>query len=254
MRRWVVDFFNRHDAPACASFMAPDYTLRVGDLTLRGRDEAYVPAVQGQLDQFPGLAMTVHRVVVGQDCIALQFSEHGASGGPGGRVASWAGVAIYRCKDGLLSGCVAQEDYLARHRQLKSGVPDPVDPPALAPWDSLAQGADPQAEAVARAWLTRSWPCDVPGVVCDDEHVAGVAPLAFDVTTTHVTDMFSSGSEVCFHAVQTGHHLSGLAGVAPGAGPAKLYCAGILTVRDGTVRSGRVVRDRAGLRRALMAP
>lgn len=252
MRRWVLDFFNCHDASVCRDILAPDYVLRIGDHTISGRDAQYVPAVQQQLDQFPGLGMTVHRVLVGQDQIALQFTEHGASGGPGGRVACWSGVALYRSQGAQLVGCVAQEDYLARQRQLKSGMADPIDRPAPAPWDEAAHAPDPHAEEVVQRWLRHPWPA-ARHVACDDEHVADMAPLAFEVADAEVTDIFSSGSGVAFHVRQTGRYLGGLPGVAASAGAAVLYGAGIVTVVDGEVRAGRVIRDRAGLRRALLA-
>ncbi|MFN0000149.1 MAG: nuclear transport factor 2 family protein [Burkholderiaceae bacterium] len=253
MRRWVVDFFNCHDASVCRDILAPDYVLRIGDHTISGRDAQYIPAVQQQLDQFPGLGMTVHRVLVGQDQIALQFTEHGASGGAGGRVACWSGVALYRSHGLRLVGCVAQEDYMARQRQLKSGMADPIDRPAAAPWDEIAHAPDPQAEAVVRRWLHQSWPPSAKQMVCDDERVADMPPLAFEVTDAEVTDIFSSGAGVAFHVRQTGRYLGGLPGVVASGRAAVLYGAGIVTVVDGEVRPGRVIRDRAGLRRALLA-
>ena len=253
MRRWVLDFFNRHDAAVCREILAPDYALRIGDHTIAGRDAQYIPAVQQQLDQFPGLGMTVHRVLVGQDQIALQFTEHGASGGAGGRVACWSGVALYRCRGSHLVGCVAQEDCMARQRQLKSGMADPIDRPAAAPWDEIAHAPDLQAEAVVRRWLHQSWPPSARQVVCDDEHVADLTPLAFTVNNAEVTDIFSSGSSVAFHVRQSGRYLSGLPSLAASARSTVLYGAGIVTVMDGEVHTGRVIRDRAGLRRALLA-
>ena len=253
MRRWVVDFFNRHDAAVGRDILAPDYVLRIGDHRIAGRDTQYVPAVQQQFDQFPGLGMTVHRVLVGQDQIALQFTEHGASGGAGGRVACWSGVALYRCQGQHLVSCVAQEDYLARQRQLKSGMADPIDRPAPAPWDEAAHAPDPGAEEVVRRWLYQSWPPSAKHVACDDEHVADLAPLEFQVTDAEVTDIFSSGSGVAFHVRQTGRYLGGLPGLAASERTTVLHAAGIVTVLDGEVRAGRVIRDRAGLRRALLA-
>jgi len=253
LRQFAVDFFSSHDMDVCRQIMAPDYQLHVGDQVIAGLEAQYVPAVQRQFDQFPGLEMTVHRVLVGADQVALHFTEHGASGGAGGRVACWSGVSLYRSNGRHLSSCVAQEDYQARHRQLKSGVPDPIDRPAAAPWDEVAQASDRHAEDVVRRWLHQSWPQSATQVACDDEHLADVAPLTFEVADVAVTDLFSSGSGVAFHVRQTGRYRGGLSGVPAGGQPAVLYGAGIVTVVDGEVRSGRVIRDRAGLRRALSA-
>lgn len=253
LRRWVVDFFNRHDGASAATFAAPEYELRIGDFVFSGRDDQWVPAVQQQMDLFPGLTMTVHGVLVGDDRVAMTFTEHGASGGTGGRVACWSGVALFQSNGELLFDCVSQEDYHSRQRQLKSGVADPVRPPCASPWDTPALPANPQAEAVVRAWLQQSWPPAQPAVVCDDEHVAGVAPMVFEVTSAEVTELFSSGDGVAFAVRQTGLYRGGLPGVAASDRQAVLLANGLVQVVDGQVQSGLVVRDRAGLKRSLAA-
>lgn len=250
-RRWVVDYFNRHDADAARAFIAPDYALQIGDTTFAGRDEQWLPAVARQMETFPGLGMTVHQILAGRDRVAVLFTQHGASGGSGGRVACWSGVAIYRGDGETLSGCVAQEDYFTRQRQLKSGVADAIDAPAAAPWDTPVLPADAQAEAVVRRWLGESWPCKAAGVRCDDEHISAM-PLAFGVSSAEITELFSSGPEVAFHVRQAGRYLGGLPGLGASPRDAVLHCNGIVRVRDGQVRSGRVIRDRAGLRASLL--
>ena len=253
-RRWVVDYFNRHDASAAREFATPDYTLHIGEYTFAGRDDQWLPAVRKQMDTFPGLGMTVHQVVAGTNRVAVLFTQHGASGGSAERirVACWSGVAIYRSNGLQLTGCVAQEDYLTRQRQLKSGVADAIDAPAAAPWDTVALPADAQAESVVRAWLTTSWPSAVSGVRCDDEHITGV-PLVFAVDSGEITELFSSGSNVAFHVRQTGRYLGGLPAVAPAERVCVLHCNGMVRVQDGQVHSGRVIRDRSGLVASLKA-
>lgn len=249
-RRWVVDYFNRHDASAAREFATPGYTLRIGEYSFVGRDAQWLPAVQKQMDTFPGLGMTVHQVLAGTDRVAVLFTQHGASGGSGGRVTCWSGVAIYLSNGQQLCGCVAQEDYMTRQRQLKSGVADPVEAPAPAPWDTPVLPPDGEAEAVVRRWLTGSWPSAVIGVRCDDEHITGM-PLAFEVTSGEITELFSSGPEVAFHVRQTGRYGGGLSGIAAHPGPMVLHCNGIVRVHGGHVVSGRVIRDRMGLLASL---
>lgn len=246
LRRWVVDYFNAHDGAACGSFVAPDYALEIGDIVFAGRDEQWLPAVDQQMQRFPGLGMTVHQVIAGDDWVAAWFSEHGAAQG---RVACWSGVAIYRCNGERLTGCVAQEDYMTRQRQLKSGVADAVEPPTAAPWDTRVLARDEAAEAVVRRWLDRSWPVNVPGVRCDDEHITGVQ-LEFEVTESVVDTLRSSGPDVAFHTRQTGSYLGGLSGLTARR-QAVLHCNGIVRVVEGQVQSGRVIRDRLGLRTRL---
>lgn len=248
-RRWVVDYFNRHDASAAREFAAPDYALRIGEYTFAGRDEQWLPAVQKQMDLFPGLGMTVHQVLAGADQVAVWFSQHGAAAG--GRVACWSGVAIYQSNGQQLTGCVAQEDYMTRQRQLKTGVGDPLDAPTPAPWDAVPLPSDLQAEAVVRQWLLQSWPPAATAVRCDDEHLTGLA-LDFQVHASDISVLFSSGADVAFHARQTGLYRGGLAGLPASSRPAVLHVNGIVRVQDGQVYAGRVIRDRAGLRTALL--
>ena len=252
-RRWVVDYFNSHDANAAREFTTPDYTLNIGEYRFAGRDEQWLPAVQKQMDTFPGLGMTVHKVLVGANRVAVVFTQHGASGGTGGRVTCWSGVAIYRSNGQQLCGCVAQEDYMTRQRQLKSGVADAIDTPAPAPWDTAALLSDAHAEAVVRQWLTASWPSTATDVRCDDEHITGI-PLVFGVESCEVTELFSSGPEVAFHARQIGRYVGGLPGVEPRPLTSVLHCNGIVRVQDGQVVSGRVIRDRIGLLASLKTP
>lgn len=250
-RRWVVDYFNAQNESAARQFCAPGYTLHIGSTTFEGRDAQWLPAVRLQMARFPGLGMTVHQVVASDSRCAVHFTQHGADGGVGGRVTCWGGIAIYERQGEQLTGCVAQEDYLTRQRQLKTGLPDAIAAPAPAPWDTPVQPPDAAAEQLARQWLEGAWP-KADAVAVDDEHLTGQT-LAFEVQDTHVGQLWSSGCEVVFHVRQRGRHLSGLAGVAAGR-QGDLYVNGMLRVEGGRVVGGRIVRDRAGLRASLLAP
>lgn len=247
LRRWVVDYFNRHDPAACADFIAPDYALHIGDTVFAGRDTEWLPAVDAQMRLFPGLAMTVHKTLAGPGWAAAYFSEHGASGG---KSAVWSGIGIYHAKGGILTGCVAQEDYMTRQRQLKSGVPDPAEPPALAPWDIAEAPPNEANEAVVFHWLTTGWPTAHQGVVVDDEHITGT-PLRFETERVEIGVIHSAGQHVVFHAIQHGRYRGGLAKVEGQGQPAHLHCNGFLRLEEGRVRSGRVIRDRLALQALL---
>lgn len=246
-RRWVVDYFNRHDDEAARSFATPAYTLRIGDAVLAGRDESWLPAVAEQMRLFPGLGMTVHQTLAGDGWVAAWFSEHGASKG---RVASWSGVALYFSDGERLTGCVAQEDYLTRRRQLRSGLADAVDPPAPAPWDVEVQPRNASAEEAVRRWLEGDWPPAEAAVRCDDEHITRT-PLRFQVRRSELDVLKSSGSDVAFHALQHGVYLGGFEGVSCDGADAHMHVNGLVRVEGGRVVSGRLIRDRAGLRAAL---
>lgn len=242
-RRWVVDYFNRHDAATAREFCAPDYTLHIGDAVFSGRDASWLPAVDEQMRAFPGLGMTVHQTLCGDNWAAVWFSQHGASRG---RVAVWSGVAIYRREGDWLSGCTAQEDYYTRRRQLKSGVADRVDPPCAAPWDVAPATPDHDAEDVVADWLRGNWPVSCHEVVCDDDHLTG-KPLRFLVQETLSMTLLSSGPHVAFYTRQRGIYHGGLAMPCAEGRENFLDCNGIVTVSDGVVSAGRVIRDRMGL-------
>ncbi len=251
--RFTVDFFNGHDVSVCTQIMSPDYTLRLGDYVIAGRDTQYMPALQKQFEQFPGIVMTAHKVITNGEKIALQVTESGASGGPGGRVACWTAIALYRWNGEQLTACLAQEDYATRRRQLKTGIVDPIDPPTPAPWDTLPVDPDQSAEAVVAQWLTTSAWMKTPGLIIDDEHHDGVERLAFEVMSTDIAELFSAGSDVAFHVRHTGRYLGGFSDLAmpDPAATQVLYSAGMVTVHDGGVVSGRVIRDRLALRDLL---
>lgn len=247
MKRWVVNYFNQHSDAAARQFIAPEYQLEIGDVVFAGRDDQWLPAVQQQFKLFPSLSMTVHQAIAGEGWAAAWFSEHGASDG---KAACWSGVAIYRNDGVQLTRCVAQEDYFTRHRQMKSGVCDALEAPAVAPWDMPQEAPNAEAMAVVKHWLNGSWPPAQPSVRCDDEHITGV-PLQFKVQTTHIDELHASGNDVVFHARQTGIYLDGLSGMAPNQNNAVLHCNGILKVANGQVVEGRVIRDRVGLKASL---
>jgi hypothetical protein len=104
--------------------------------------------------------------------------------------------------------------------------------------------------AVVRYWLNQPWPPAEPAVRCDDEHITG-APLRFEVESSEIDALYSSGPNVAFHVRQMGTYMGGLAGVEPIQRNAVLHCNGIVRVVDGVVKQGRVIRDRFALRASL---
>ncbi|GAA2850687.1 hypothetical protein GCM10010472_04740 [Pseudonocardia halophobica] len=253
MRRYVNDYTNRHDVSVCPEIMEPGYTLRMGPHEVAGRDELYIPASQKQFTQFPGLCLTVHEIVTNGDRLAMRFSEHGRSVRHDGRGAAWTGLGLYRWNGTRLVENFVEQDYLARRRQLASGVPAAVEPPALAPWDTVALAPDPEAEAVVRAWIDES----APGPVTLDD---GAPDILLDDASSQVDDLFSAGPHVAFRVTRTGTYMGGLgadAGIDDAAltgAPGTLHLVGLVTVADGRVTGGRIVRDRLGLARSLSRP
>lgn len=252
MRRYVNDYTNRHDTSVCADIMEPGYTLRMGQHEVAGRDERYIPAARKQFTQFPGLCLTVHEIATNGDRLAMRFSEHGRSTRHDGRGAVWSGIGLYRWNGTKLVENFVEQDYLTRRRQLGSGVPLAVEPPALAPWDTPAEPADPVAEATVRTWI------DAPGrtVVLDD----GDNTTLLRDATSEIDTLFSAGNRVAFRLTRTGTYAGGL---GPDAGiddaslvgtRATMHLVGLVTVVDGRVTGGHIVRDRLGLARSLTTP
>jgi hypothetical protein len=133
---------------------------------------------------------------------------------------------------------------------MKSGICDPLEAPAVAPWDVTQEAPNPEAMVIVKDWLNGAWPPAQKSVRCDDEHITGV-PLQFKVQTTHIDELHASGNHVVFHARQTGIYIDGFAGIAPQQDNAVLHCNGILLVQNGQVVQGRVIRDRVGLKARL---
>lgn len=253
LRGFAIDFLTAHDNAVVERIMSPRYCLHIGGVVFDGRDDEYLPATAEQLDQFPGLCVTVHDVVIGEDAIAMCFTEHGASRDDDGRFAAWSGVTLFRT-DGerLLTGW-AEEEYISRKRQLFLGDCDPVEPPQLAPWDTQPQPPNPEAEAIARDWLAAERPLrDLPA----NDRLSHLDPAPeglLEIRETRVNELFSAGERVALHAEYRGIYAGGFGDLSPllvGC-QAVLRLAALLTIRDGQVVTARITTDRLGLSRAL---
>lgn len=254
LRGFATDFLTCHEPAVVPRIMDPAYQLNIGGHLFSGRDDAYAPATVAQLDQFPGLVVTVHDVLIGPDMVAMRFTEHGVSRKHAPHAAAWGGVTLFRIEHGRLCQGWAEEDYFARKRQLASGVCDPVQPPAPAPWDTACMPANPHAETVARAWL------DHPQSFADAKVVEtidcrGLLPGALaTLTQVKINALFSSGDRVAFHLDAQGTYLGGFDDI-----PAErvghhvtLRFAGLLDTQDGRVIRAQIVADRLGLHRSLL--
>ncbi len=251
MRRYVVDYLLCQNPAVCAQIMEPDYMLSMGGTELGPRDEVYVPAVVRQLEQFPGLGMTVHEIILTEERLAMRFSQHGASVRHGGREASWGGIGLYRWNGHRLTSNFAIEDYHSRRRQLAGDAAEVVEAPAVAPWDTLPAAPDPVAQADVRAWLEAGGPTAGERIVFDDSALGHAAHLV-DVESTVIDEIFSAGARVAFHVTQHGRYRGGL-GVPPErvGSAATLFSVGVVgRDADGSL-TGRVIRERAALQRAL---
>jgi hypothetical protein len=245
MRRFAVDWLGRADPSVCAEIMDPGYSILIGGHTLDGRDDAYVPGTLAQLGRFPGLLLSVQDLWTDGDRVALRFTEHGPSEADGGQPAAWSGIGLFTWNGARLTRNVTEEDYHSRRRQLAERASDPVESPAPAPWAAQPEPADPVAEKSVREWLAAG---DLAPAVLDDGWTGRATPPLLDVTRVEVGELFSAGPRVAFQAVQHGRYLGGLPGTEGREGrEASMSVVGMV----GPDGSGRVVRDRVGLRRAV---
>lgn len=257
-RHYVSDFVNRHDFTALPAIMQPDYTLITSGLEVAGRDGPYRSAVSRQMDQFPGLQFTVHKLFVSGDKIGIHFTEHGASSLHDGARAAWPSIAIYEARDGLLARCTIEQDYFSRRWQLNEKTPLPVPSPAIAPWDEQDMKPDASAEVAVTQWLKKGdWLVD-GSVGVDDSDATGTIEAVLSNDVIDVGLMMSGlapdgAIHVAFHAKQNGL-VDRRFGEAFDGRPAvyeQLYLSGLVTLRDSNVVAGNIIRDRWSLFRRL---
>lgn len=251
MRRYVVDYTNRHDQDLTPELMEPDYLLCMGEHRVLGRDGPYRAATAKQMSQFPGLGLTVHRIATSGDGLVMHFSEHGASRLHRGRRCAWGGIGLYRWNGRKLVQNFVEQDYFSRRQQLAGNFVNPVYHPAIAPWDTAAAAPDPTAEAVVREWLASGRLATTPGVICDDHWVDGEVEPLVEQTGLELNEFFSCGQVVGFHATQYGRLLPGDGIDGRRDMPIMLHLAGYVDVVDGAVRSGQIIRNRLDLLRRL---
>lgn len=256
MRRYCVDYTNRHDLSICAEIMEPDYTLNMGVHRLVGRDKNYKPAAAIQFRQFPGLCLTVNQIVTNGDRLVLRFTEHGRSIRHEGRAASWSGIGLYRWNGQKLLENFVEQDYFSRAAQLAGGAPLAVEAPAIAPWDTQAEPVNPEAEALVRDRLESGAILDETALLFDEEWTRPEnRDRVLDPVGVQINDMFSAGNHVAFHIAVTGRlrRTSALGTLAAVAGDDThlLHLAALVRVQDGRIVWGRGVRDRIGLKKRL---
>lgn len=255
LRGFAVDFLTAHEPEAARRIMDPDYCLSIGGFELAGRDGSYLPATVAQLEQFPGLCVTVHDVIIGEDAMAMRFTEHGVSVRNPGVAAAWGGITLFRVEQGRMRWGWAEEDYFARKRQLKAGACDAVLPPASAPWDQPALPASAQTEASVRGWLSdAAWLFTDPAVeaICAEgpDFASLVVPERIEVDA-----LFTAGARAAFHIVCHGRYAGGFPDIdAVFTGrEVSLAVAGMATVDDeGRVARVQLSADRLGLHRHLL--
>ncbi|HKX78091.1 MAG TPA: ester cyclase [Novosphingobium sp.] len=254
MQRYCFAYTATHDFSVADRIMADDYTFYMGEHVFTGREEAYKPAAERQFQAYPGLGFAVHDFFSNGDRCAMFFSEFGHSV-QYDTMTAWHGVSLYRWNHERLTECRIEQDYYGRRRQLKSKVPDPIDPPGHAPWTVPVKPADPGNEALVSGWLEKGGLLRSPIGSLDDE---GCAPtidrVLFSDETAQVTDIMSAGKRVAFQARIDGAYAGGLKALEGREGArASLYATGIAYVEEGRVARVRAVTDRYTMERRVLA-
>ena len=248
-----MDWLNKANADVCRQIMSAEYRVEIGGIVLSGLAE-YVPATLQQLRQFPGLEIVVHEVISNGAQMALRFTEHGGS--TQGNYAGWQGIALFWSDGSVLVRNVTEEDYTSRRRQLGSGAPDLLDDALFEPWLTKPQAPNPEAEKRVRDWLEAGGlsvrdASESDAMLTWDEGAADSAPI-LNVKSTIVLDLFSAGDTVAFRVVESGGYHDGLDLPDQQLGKSgSLSSVGILRADGTSGITGHIVRDRAGLRRAL---
>lgn len=254
MKRYAIDYTASHDQTATKDIMEPDYVLIMGPHRVVGRDDQYFAATRKQMDQFPGLGFTVHEMVTSGERLVLRFTEHGASLRHEGRRCAWGGIGLYAWNGKRLVSNHVEQDYFSRASQLRTGKANPVEPPAIAPWDTVAEAPDRDAEGVVLQWLRAGGLSTTPSVLCDDAWTGNTVAALVEQHEITINDCFSCGSSVAFHVAQHGTLMPGFSADPADVGrDVTLYAAGLVHVADGAVAAGRVIRNRLDLLRSLSA-
>lgn len=263
MRRYCIDYTNSHDQSIYPELFEDDYTVHIEGHALV-RDASYGPAAAQLFAAAPGLGLVVHELVLNGDRLCMRFSEHAAMPTPDGRrLSCWRGIGLYRWNGRRLTENHVEQDFAGRRRQVKTGVPDPLEPPHLDPWTTTHPVApEPDAEQAVRDWLATGRLDEAREVLLDAaDHAPRCAstsdPLVVDATDVVVNDLFSAGRRVAFHATLLGPYRGGLDGIDGGAvgTPVELPVAGLVRVGpDGRVDEVRAVTSRRSVALALRGP
>ncbi|MFW2830368.1 hypothetical protein [Sphingomonas sp. ID0503] len=183
--------------------------------------------------------------------MALRFTEHGVSA-KNGRVSTWGGITLFQIADGQLRNGWAEEDYYARKRQLKSGVPDEIRPPHHAPWDKTAEAHDSQTEVMVRAWLA-----DTAHLLDLIDEISAEGPRLAELIRPEkirLSFLFTAGHRAAFHGEIEGVYTGGFSDIDRTmiSTPVRLPIAAIVDIAEAQVYRVQLCGDRLGLHRSLL--
>lgn len=254
MQRYSFAYTATHDFSVADQIMADDYTFYMGEHVFTGREAAYKPAAERQFKAYPGLGFTVHDFFSNGERCAMYFSEHGHSVQFDSNTV-WHGVSLYRWNGERLTECRIEQDYYARRRQFAAKAPDPIEPPAYAPWTAPVEAPDAASEQLVARWLGKGGLLKSRIGSLDDERVApSIARVQFADESSKLLDITSAGKRVAFQVRIDGTYVGGLNELTGHEGAkAFLYATGIADIDNGSISRIRAVTDRYSLERRMLA-
>ncbi len=251
VRRYCVDYVNRHDFSVLREIIEPDYRLHVGGFTLVGRDETYIPTMTKAFAEYPDFGITVHDLFTDGSLITMRFSLHSTSATRHSS-AVWSGVVTYAWNGERITEAWAEEDFFGRRRQIRTGTPDALEAPHPDPWSAKALPRDMVSEQTVRDWLATGT-LDQPEVETDDRAVAGTEnqpQVAVDDVTVDV--VCALRDRVSFRVQQHGTYQGGFEDLDALIGrPVTRGVSGVAELVNGELVRVRAFTDRLELLRRL---
>ena len=239
-RLFTVEWIIRADPGAPERIVRGDYVVHISGVEIPDRAR-YAEATLGQLEQFPGLTLTVHDLICDGQCLAMAFSEHGSSTKHDGRLAAWRGVALFDWDGERLTENWTQEDYFARRRQLQARLSGCCRRSHGCPMGRAASGRRRRERGDRPRLGVRRGLLGHLGRRRARTRAAGPSGRRHQLFT-------------CVLGGPLGRFAATLSGIASPPRPqvtAALDITGLVHVREGRVSSGTVVTDRLGLHRRL---
>jgi len=242
MRRYWADYLSRQNVDALDNILVEDYVLRIGGGEFVGRDQ-FKAAAADIFKYFPDLEMIVHDIITDGSRMAVLFSERGnwRAGGS----AMWDVITLFRSDGKLLRSCYAEQDFMGRRNQLRSGIPADRTLGGRSPWAAEVGSRDEVTERVARDWLLAQDLHAAPSGVLDGTDIADAHRWLLAEETV-IDELFSVGQRAAFHLTQQGRYQGGFEDLTDAdiGREASCHVSGVLDVQDGAVCRVYAVSDR----------
>jgi hypothetical protein len=238
MKTYCIDYTNSHDTSWLPAIMTDDYVVNICGHRLQ-RSASYQESVEALFADAPGLNITIHEIYFNGDRLAMRFSEHATFVSRNNARATWRGFSTYTWDGTRLTECWVEQDFFSRYQQFKSGVPYAPRSPAIDAWMTSPTPEDPNALSAALNWLQTFDLSRATSHSIDDSDDNPAWTMPIVPRKVEITDAFSAGGKVPFHATVTGT-------LTPGDGKeVRMPVCGVITVAStGAIEQVEAVFDR----------